>query len=266
VAAGEAFDRLVELMARLRGPGGCPWDRKQTLETLKPFIIEEAYELVDSIDSGAIDSIREELGDLVLEALFVSQICAEEGKLTMEQVLTALEDKLVRRHPHVFGTRPAADADEALGRWEDIKAREKEEKSASLLHDVPRALPALKRAAKLSARAARVGFDWPSVADVLRKLEEELRELERAHGAGDASAVAEEVGDLLFVVANLARHLGVDPEQALEATNRKFVTRFRHIEERLRAEGRSVEEASLEELEAFWTEAKAKDATPASET
>lgn len=262
---GKSFERLVALMARLRGPDGCPWDRKQTLESLKTYIIEEAYELVDSIDSGETDSIREELGDLVLEALFVSQICAEERRLTIGEVLEALEQKLVRRHPHVFGSRRAADAEEALGRWEDIKAREKEEKSLSLLHDVPRALPALKRAAKLSARAARVGFDWPSVEQVLAKLEEELQELHQARGAANPEALAEEVGDLLFVMANLARHLGVDPEQALEAANRKFVTRFRHIEERLQAEGRSLAEASLEEMEALWSEAKAGKAPPGSE-
>jgi len=271
---GKSFERLVALMEHLRGPDGCPWDRKQTLESLKPYIIEEAYELVDSIDSGNIEAIREELGDLVLEALFVSQVCSEQGKLTIDEVLRALEQKLVRRHPHVFGEKGergsggAADAEEALGRWEDIKAREKEVKSASLLHDVPRALPALKRAAKLSARAARVGFDWPSVEQVLAKLEEELQELQRARGAANAEGIAEEVGDLLFVVANLARHLGVDPEQALEAANHKFVTRFRQVEERLSAKGRSLEEASLEEMEALWSEvkgAKADKAPPSAE-
>ncbi len=257
--AGKSFERLVALMEHLRGPDGCPWDRKQTLESLKPYIIEEAYELVDSIDSGDIEAIREELGDLVLEALFVSQVCSEQGKLTIDEVLRALEEKLVRRHPHVFdqeGSGRAADAQEALGRWEDIKAREKEVKSASLLHGVPRALPALKRAAKLSARAARVGFDWPSVEQVLAKLEEELQELQRARGAANAEGIAEELGDLLFVVANLARHLGVDPEQALEAANHKFVGRFRQVEERLSAMGRSPEEASLEEMEALWSEVK----------
>jgi len=259
---GERWERMVALMARLRGPQGCPWDRKQTLNSLRPFILEEAYELVDAIeqDEGA-ESIREEAGDLLLEVLFVSQICAEKDLFTSNDVLEGLEAKMVRRHPHVFGDQTAGSAAEALAKWEEIKDAEKETDAAapgSLLGKVPRALPALVRAAKLSAQAARVGFDWTSVEQILDKLDEELHELDAARQSGSSEAVAEELGDLLFVIANIARHLGVDPELALRAGNQKFEDRFRHIEERLEADGRSPSDSSLDEMEALWQEAKNK--------
>ncbi len=254
---GERFDRIIELMAKLRAPEGCPWDREQTLDSLRPFILEEAYELIDAIDSCQSEAIKEELGDLVLEVLFVSQICAEKGHFKISQVLELLEEKLVRRHPHVFGPRRARDSSEALARWEEIKDTEKS-KGESVLSNVPRALPALVRAFKLSAKAARTGFDWKSVDDVVDKLREELAELEMARITSNPDALAEEIGDLLFVVANLARHLGVDPELALNGTNQKFVDRFRHVEERLAADKRSPSESNLEEMEALWQEAKKK--------
>jgi MazG family protein len=252
---GEDFEKLVELMARLRSPNGCPWDREQTLESLRPFILEEAYELVDAIDSTDRQAVREELGDLLLEVLFVSQICSEQSYFTIQQVMSTLEDKLIRRHPHVFGTRKAENAREALASWQHMKDDEKAE-GESLLGEVPRALPALVRAYKLSARAAREGFDWESADDVLAKLAEEIRELERARSSGDEASLNEEMGDLLFAVVNLARHLGIDPELALQSTNRKFVERFRHIEATLAEQKRPIKDASMEELEALWQEAK----------
>jgi MazG family protein len=262
---GERWDRLVELMARLRGPEGCPWDREQTLESLRPYIVEEAYELVDAIEQDQPEAIREETGDLLLEVLFVSQICAEKGLFTPADVLEKLEDKIVRRHPHVFGERSARDAGEALARWEEIKDAEKNAgfpSPGSLLAKIPRSLPALVRASKLSAQAARVGFDWASVEQILDKLSEELRELETARRSGRQEDLAEELGDLLFVIANISRHLGVDPELALRSANRKFEERFRHIEKRLAAGGRSLSESSLEEMEALWQEAKGEAPAP----
>ena len=256
---GERWERMVALMARLRGPQGCPWDRKQTLHSLRPFILEEAYELVDAIEQDEGEAIREETGDLLLEVLFVSQICAEKGLFTSNGVLEGLEAKMVRRHPHVFGDQTTGSAGEALAKWEEIKDAEKESDApapGSLLGKVPRALPALVRAAKLSARAARVGFDWTSVEQILDKLDEELRELDAARKSGSSEAVAEELGDLLFVIANISRHLGVDPELALQAANQKFKERFTHIEERLKEDGRSPSESSLDEMEALWQEVK----------
>lgn len=261
---GERWERMVALMARLRGPQGCPWDRKQTLHSLRPFILEEAYELVDAIEQDQGEAIREETGDLLLEVLFVSQICAEKGLFTSNDVLEGLEAKMVRRHPHVFGDQTAGSAGEALAKWEEIKDAEKESDApapGSLLGKVPRALPALVRAAKLSARAAGVGFDWTSVEQILDKLDEELGELDAARKSGSSEAVAEELGDLLFVIANISRHLGVDPELALQAANQKFEERFTHIEERLKEDGRSPSESSLDEMEALWQEAKNKSET-----
>jgi MazG family protein len=257
---GEGLERLVDLMARLRGPDGCPWDRKQTLRTLRPFILEEAHELVEAIDTERIESIQEELGDLLLEVLFVSQICTERSHFTLVDVMRELEDKLVRRHPHVFRSDKARDSEEALARWEEIKDAEKSESGdqPSPFRDMPRVLPALSRANKLSSRAAREGFDWRSADDVLEKLHEELGELEEARADSDPAAIEEELGDLLFATANLARHLGVDPEVALQSTNRKFTERFLRVKEQLEAQGRSFEESSMEEMEVLWQKAKEK--------
>ncbi len=260
MSIGADFEQLVDLMARLRAPNGCPWDKEQTLESLRPFILEEAYELVDAIDQSQPSDIREELGDLLLEVLFVSQICAEQAQFTIQDVMSTLQQKLIRRHPHVFRSEKALDSEEALARWEEIKESEKKP-SKSLLEDVPRALPAIVRAQKLSARAARGGFDWKSADEVLDKLSEEVRELEKARGSNDLASLAEELGDLMFVLVNLARHLDVDPEMALESTNRKFVDRFHHMEKRLAERNRTVAEAGMDEMEELWQEAKVKNSS-----
>ncbi len=257
MAPGRDFERLVDLMATLRGPGGCPWDREQTMDTLRPYVLEEAYELVDAIDSGEDGAIREELGDMLLEVVFLAQIERERDAFTMSEVVQDISDKLVRRHPHVFESHQAANAGEALAHWDKIKKNEKPE-SDSVLQGVPAALPALARAHKLSSRAANVGFDWSAVSEVQVKLNEEMQELLDAVDSGRQDSIHEEMGDVLFALANLARHLKIDAELALHDTNRKFVERFRYIEERLTASGRSLEEATLDEMEALWQEAKEK--------
>lgn len=261
MSTGEGFEQLVSLMARLRAPNGCPWDREQTLKSLRPFILEEAYELVEAIDRSHPDAIREELGDLLLEILFVSQICAEKTHFTIWDVITSLGEKLIRRHPHVFRSKEAKDSKEALARWNEIKDTEKRTPT-SVLEDVPRALPALVRAHKLSSRAAREGFDWKSADDVLDKLSEEVQELEVARRSENADLLTEEMGDLLFTIVNLARHLKVDPEMALHTTNRKFVERFRLVEEKLAERNRNFSDAGMEEMEALWQEAKGKNSSP----
>lgn len=260
---GEELEKLLSLMARLRSPEGCPWDREQTMSSLRPFILEEAYELVEAIHRGEPAGIREELGDLLLEVVFVNQIAEEERLFEMSDVIRTIHDKLVRRHPHVFRTEAerAASAGEALERWEEIKDREKPKPtspstSTSLLDGVARALPALARAQKISQRAARAGFDWKSSDEVRLKLDEEVRELEGAVSSGNRSAVAEELGDVLFVLVNLARHLAVDAEISLARATEKFTERFRFLERSLEAEGRSVPQATMEELEGLWSKAK----------
>jgi MazG family protein len=264
-AAGEAFARLVALVARLRAPGGCPWDREQTHESLKPMAIEEAYELVEAIDEGRDEDLVGELGDLLLQVVFHSQIGAEQGRFDARSVCERVGEKMVRRHPHVFGDHDARTSGEVLRNWEALKAAERESKGASdgsMLDPVSKAHPAVMEAYEITTKAARVGFDWKDALEVLMKLEEEVRELRRALGEGGAAptgsgAVAEEIGDLLFVAVNLARKAGVDPESALKAANRKFRRRFRYVEERLRERGRSPASSSLEEMDALWSEAKA---------
>lgn len=255
--AGEEFERLLAIMARLRAADGCPWDREQTFESLRPFILEEAYELVEAIQRDDPGSIREELGDLLLEIVFVNQIAEEDGHFRMAEVVRGIHDKLLRRHPHVFqASSGASSAGEALERWEEIKDREKPEKR-SLLDGVARALPALARAQKVSTRAARAGFDWKSASEVMAKVAEEIGELEGAMAAKSPSDIAEELGDLLFVLVNLARHLDVDAELALADATEKFSERFRSIESRLNARGRKVSDATMDELDRLWEEAKA---------
>lgn len=242
-------------MAKLRGPKGCPWDREQTMSTLRPFILEEAYELVDAIRKAEMDAIEEELGDVLLEVVFVTQIAEEQGFFTMAEVARGIRDKLVRRHPHVFGESRAEGSDEALARWEAIKAEEKPD-SSSVLEDIPASLPALAKASKISKRAASQGFDWKTRDDVLKKVHEELEELAIAHASGSSESVHEEMGDLLFAMVNLARHSGVDAELALSDASEKFTARFRHIERRLAQDGRQLQAVTMEELEALWQEAK----------
>lgn len=259
MTAGAELEKLLSLMALLRSPDGCPWDRKQTMGSLRPFILEEAYELVEAIHQGEPGGIREELGDLLLEVVFVNQIAEEDGLFEMSGVIRTIHDKLVRRHPHVFReeSEKAASAGEALERWEEIKDREKPKPArTSLLDGVARALPALARAQKISQRAARAGFDWKSSDEVRAKLDEEVRELERAVAANNSPAIGEELGDVLFVLVNLARHLEVDAEVSLARATEKFSERFRFLERSLEAEGRSVTDASMDELEALWEQAK----------
>jgi MazG family protein len=260
--AGAGFQRLVDLMRRLRAENGCAWDREQTLESLRPFVIEETYEVVDAIDRGDLDALRDELGDFLLEAVFLAQIAAERGDFDIGDSLRSICDKLVRRHPHVFGeragdTRPL-DAAEVKRRWEEIKADEQKTagRPARALGSIPDSLPALLRAYRLGKRAATVGFDWPNAAGVEAKVAEELAELAEARAGGSAADVEEEIGDLLFTIANWARHLDVDPESALRAANRKFSERFAVLESRLETRGVALRDATLEEMEAEWERVK----------
>jgi MazG family protein len=259
------IDTLLRIMATLRSPdGGCPWDLEQTFATIAPYTIEEAYEVAEAIERGDMGELKDELGDLLFQVVFHAQMASEVGAFGFGDVVRAISEKMIRRHPHVFGNEDARTAGAVKGRWEDIKAEERAAKGkpaqASLLDDVPLALPALARAVKLQARAARVGFDWPSTAEVLDKLNEEMLELshEVAKG-GDHDRLEDELGDLLFVYANLARHLKVDPEAALRRANAKFRRRFGYIEERLAAEGRKPEQSDLEEMDALWNAAKREE-------
>ena len=262
-SAGQWFERLVELMRRLRAEDGCAWDREQTLESLRPFVIEETYEVVDAIDRGDREALRDELGDYLLEAVFLAQISAERGDFDIADSLRAICDKLVRRHPHVFGDRPGGgrspDAGEVKRQWERIKAEEQRTagRRPGALGSIPESLPALLRAYRLGKRAATVGFDWADTDGVEAKVAEELTELATARATGSAAEVEEELGDLLFAVANLARHLDVDPESALRAANRKFAARFEALEASLEERGVALRNATIEEMEAEWSRIKA---------
>jgi len=265
---GPAFARFVELIARLRAPGGCPWDREQTHESVKPMTIEEAYEVAEAIDEGDDHELAAELGDLLLQVVFHADIARERGAFGIEQVIGRVSDKMVRRHPHVFAGGTAETAGEVLRNWEAIKQAERAARGqaagdGSMLDSVSKRLPATMEAFQLTTKAARVGFDWPDAAAVLAKLDEEVAELKQAVAEGkDAAAVNDEVGDLLFVAVNVARLLGADPESALKAANRKFRRRFRHVEAGLRAQGRAPAESSLEEMDRLWDEAKARERKP----
>ena len=261
-AAGELFARFVELIARLRAPGGCPWDREQTHDTVKPMTIEEAYEVAHAIDEKDDEELLGELGDLLLQVVFHANIAEERGAFRLTQVLERVSDKMVHRHPHVFGEDGASTSGEVLRSWEAIKAREREAKGKddeSMLDSVHKGLPAVMEAFQMTTKVSRVGFDWKAADAALVKLDEEVAELREAIAAGDAPAkVAEEVGDLLFIAVNVARLAGVDPESALKAANRKFRRRFRHVEERLRGDGRKPAESTLEEMDRLWDEAKGR--------
>ena len=269
------IDDLLHVMARLRDPEtGCPWDREQTFATIAPYTIEEAYEVADAIARNDLDALEDELGDLLLQVVYHARMAEEDGRFAFGEVVDAIAAKMVRRHPHVFEDASLRDTFLTSGTWERIKAEEKaarepgtgEGEGSSVLDDVPVALPALTRAVKLQSRAARVGFDWPSLNPVLAKIEEEIAELKtaiadekREAGAAASKKVTEEFGDLLFVMANVARHLGIDPEGALRDANAKFVRRFASIEQALRAEGRGPRYATLEEMDQLWDEAKAAE-------
>lgn len=257
--ARRTFDDLVQLMTRLRGPDGCPWDRKQTLPDLKPYVIEEAYEVVDAIDRNDRAALVEELGDHMLEAVFVAEITREEGSFDIYDSITSVYDKLVRRHPHVFGEVEAKDAEQVLVNWEKQKSEERKAESKSVLSGVPRSLPALLKASRLTEKAARVGFDWRRTDDVFDKLDEEMAELREAVALDDAAKIEEEIGDLLFTIANIARKVNVNAEEALQATNRKFARRFEAMESRVHERGQNIDQLSLEEMDQLWDEAKAAE-------
>jgi nucleoside triphosphate diphosphatase len=281
---GERFDELVRIMARLRGPEGCPWDREQTLTSLRPFLLEETYEALEALDRGDLQSLREELGDLLFEIVFLARIAEEGGHFSITDAAAEVGAKLVRRHPHVFGDDARLKtAEEVRGKWEEIKAAERgegaeEAKGAkggkgaegakggkTLLGGVPATLPALLRAYEYGSRAAAVGFDWARASDVIDKIEEEIRELRDArsdgvkvHEAERARRVEEEMGDLLFAIANLSRKLGVEPEAALRRANDKFRARFTALEARIVGRGEKLQDKSLDELEVEWQEVKAE--------
>lgn len=257
---GGSFEELVEIMKKLRAPGGCPWDRKQTLDTLKEYVIEESYELIDAIDSRDEKNICEECGDLLLQIVFIAQIAAENDWFDVQAIIESLCDKLKRRHPHVFGDLKVRDSEEVRRNWDMIKLQERESKKEepSRLTGIPRSMPALLRAYAIQERAAKTGFDWEkgNLDPIWSKIDEEIRELRKALDEGNAGEVKEEIGDLLFAVVNLSRHIGVNPEEALQGANEKFSARFRFIEESVEGKGRSFDEYSLDELETLWQSAK----------
>ena len=253
----DAFQQLVLLMARLRGPDGCPWDRKQTPESLKPFLVEECYEVMDALEDGTPDKIRDELGDLLFQIVFHARIAEESGRFTIDDVITAIRDKMVRRHPHVFGSRTVATAQEVADNWEEIKRKEKgHEDRKSILEGVPKELPSLLRAHRLQERAARVGFDWKHLNEALPKLDEEIAEFKASLASEDAGKIEEELGDVFFMLVNLSRFLGVNPEDALRKTISKFIMRFRYIEEHAEQAGRTLNDMPLDEMEKLWQESK----------
>ena len=276
-SAGEAFQKLVDVMARLRAPGGCPWDREQTWRSLRPYVLEETYEVLDAIDRGDAKALEGELGDFVFEAVFLARIAEDEGRFTIADSLAHVIEKLIRRHPHVFGEpekgvrplfpgldeagqrgRTPFSAGDVLEQWEQIKAREQESRGErkSVLGGVKRALPALLRAYEIGGRVAAVGFDWARAQDVVAKVREEVEELAREVENGDRARAEEEMGDLLFALANLSRKMGIEPESALRQANEKFTARFEELERRLEARGSSVHQATLQEMEEEWEEVK----------
>ena len=261
-SAGAHLDRLVDIMRQLRSANGCPWDRAQSFSTLRPFVLEETYEVLDALDREDLHTLRGELGDFVFEAVFLAQLAEEQGAFTLADALAHAVDKLVRRHPHVFGHKDAGTDPSTPSaveqKWEEIKAQERASAGAerSALAGVPRTLPALLRAYEIGARAASVGFDWARADDVVEKIEEEVEELRHAATAGDRAHVEEELGDALFALANLARKLGVEPESALRVANDKFTRRFEALEAAFRAQGRSMTTATLEEMETEWQRLK----------
>lgn len=285
-STGERFERAVEIMARLRAPGGCPWDREQTFDSIKQYTLEETYEVFEAIDNRDWQELPGELGDLLLQVLFYAEMAKEDGNFSIDDVLDRLSEKLVRRHPHVFGDVKAETSGEVLRNWDALKAEEKKEhgaeEHASLLDGVSKAMPGLLEARKLSSKAAKVGFDWPDVESVLQKLQEEIEELRAelkqipaealkakrgddpsAHGERISRAaherLEEEIGDMMFAVVNVARFLEVDPEAALKKTNRKFRARFAYIERVLSNAGRKPQDASMEELEELWQKGKQQE-------
>ncbi len=253
------FDDLVALMAKLRSPDGCPWDRKQTPESLKPFLIEECYEVIDALDEGSPDKVKEELGDLLFQIIFHARIAEEQGQFTIRDVIASNIEKMIRRHPHVYGDARLSTDREVLANWEEIKKKEKGyEDRKSILEGVPKHLPSLLRAHSLQERAARVGFDWSRIDEALPKLDEEIAEFKDSLDRKDAEGIEEELGDIFFMLVNISRFLGVNPEDALRKTISKFIQRFRYIEEHAADAGRSLNDMSLDEMEKLWQESKGK--------
>ena len=262
--AGEAFKTLVNIMARLRGPQGCPWDRAQTLESLRAFLLEETHEVLAAIDRGDTDALRGEIGDLLFEGVFLAQVCTDAGRFTVADSLRAINAKLIRRHPHIFDPsgHPLDTPTAVHQQWEQIKAKEQADagERRSVLRGLARSLPSLLRAYEIGTRVAAVGFDWNRTEDVVAKIEEETAELRDAVAREGPARMEEEMGDLLFSIANLSRKLGIDPESALRKANEKFTARFEALEDRLHAQGRSVHQATLEEMEREWTAVKTSGA------
>lgn len=257
------IEKLELLVGKLRSETGCPWDREQTRETLKPMLIEEAFEVLDALDAHDPNELKDELGDLLFQVVFHAQIARERGEFDLAAVIDRSHEKMVRRHPHIFGDADLPTSEDVLKNWEDIKAAEKgiasssqPDSQRSLLDGIPSKLPALHCAYQMTAKASRVGFDWPQLEDILEKLKEEAAELMEARSQKKGDKVAEEVGDLLFVAVNIARFLGVDPETALARSNRKFQRRFRHVENAIKQQGRALKSATLQEMDALWNEAK----------
>jgi len=268
-ATGDKFEKLVEIMATLRGPNGCPWDKQQDFNSLKPMLVEEVYEVLEAVENQDFDGLSEELGDMLLHVLFHSQLGKEGGQFDINTVIEKISDKLVRRHPHVFGDESASTPEEVIKNWEAIKAQEKAEKlknrtpeQRSLLEGIPSKLPAIHEAHQISSRAARVGFDWPDIDGIFEKLQEEVRELKEvistAGNETQRERLEDEIGDMLFVIVNIARYLKIDSESALKRANRKFKTRFQHMESELAKQGKTLEQTSLAEMEALWQKAKSE--------
>jgi MazG family protein len=262
-AAGEKFEDLVKLMARLRGPGGCPWDRKQTFDSIKSYLLEETYEVMDAVDQRDWKGLEEELGDLLLQPVFFAEMASEEGGFSIADSLDRINQKLIRRHPHIFADAHAETPDDVKQRWDEIKKQEKAERgitaAESVLDAVPRSLPALVESEKIGKKAADLGFDWPDIGGALEKLKEEADELAEARAQATHANIEHELGDLLFTVVNLARYLKVDPEQALRKANGRFRWRFRKVERAVVAAGRTMRETPLDTLEEFWQEAKQRE-------
>jgi tetrapyrrole methylase family protein / MazG family protein len=260
----KAFSELVAVCRRLRGPEGCPWDREQTLESMTPYLTEEAVESAEAIGSGDAEHVSEELGDLAFLSVFCLELLGERGGPELAESLERASAKLIRRHPHVYGDASVSDGEAAYRQWQEIKKGERDtaEKPASLLGEQPKGLPALIAAYRLQEKAGAVGFDWPDLSGPLAKVREEIGEIERELGGDTDPALAREVGDLLFAVVNLARHLTIDPERELRSASHRFRERFHHIERRLADQGRRPSDATLEEMDALWEEAKARGASP----
>ena len=251
------LDRLIEIVARLRGPDGCPWDREQTHASLLQCLLDESYEFFEAVDENAPDKMKEELGDILLQVALHAQMGSEAGTFTIEEVARDINEKLIRRHPHVFGTVQVSSPEEVTGNWERIKQTEKGKKHrTSLVDDIPEAMPALFRAEKIQRRVARVGFDWKDAGPAMDKVEEEFREFREATGENNHDHAAEELGDILFALVNVARHRDICAEEALRAANKKFTRRFRYIENACKAAGMDIAKTSLEELDRFWEQSK----------